>query len=69
MGGRHSSMVSSATTILRLRVRIPSTPSKLFSICIIEIVSKKITKINKKEAGIGPLKNLCKTLKSIFAPT
>ena len=40
-GGRHSSMVSSVPTILRLWVRIPSTPSKLFSICIIEIVMRK----------------------------
>ena len=40
-GGRHSSVVSSAPTILRPRVRIPSTPSMLFSICIIEIVSRK----------------------------
>ena len=29
-GGRHSSVVSSAPTILRPRVRIPSTPSTLF---------------------------------------
>ena len=39
-GGRHSSVVSSAPTILRPRVRIPSTPSMLFSICI-EIVTRK----------------------------
>ena len=31
-------MISSAPTILRPRVRIPSTPAMLFSICIIEIV-------------------------------
>ena len=37
---RHSSMVSSAPTILQPRVRIPSTPSTLFSICI-EIVRKE----------------------------
>ena len=30
LGGRHSSVVSSAPTILRPRVRIPSTPSMLF---------------------------------------
>ena len=40
-GGRHSSMVLSAPTILRPWVRIPSTPSMLFSICIIEIVTRK----------------------------
>ena len=32
-GGSHSSVVSSAPTILQPRVRIPSTPSMLFSIC------------------------------------
>ena len=37
----HSSVVSSAPTILRPRVRIPSTPTMLFSICIKEIVSRK----------------------------
>ena len=41
LGGRHSSMVSSVPTILRPQVQIPSTPSMLFSICIIEIVSSK----------------------------
>ena len=40
MGGHHSSMVLSAPTILRPRVRIPCTPSMLFSICI-EIVTRK----------------------------
>ena len=38
LGGRHCSMVSSAPTILQPLVRIPSTPSMLFSICIVEIV-------------------------------
>ena len=32
--GRHSSVVSSAPTILRPRVRIPSTPSMLFQFVI-----------------------------------
>ena len=41
LGGCHSSVVSSATTILWPRVKIPSTPSMLLSICIIEIVTKK----------------------------
>ena len=40
-GGRHSSVVLSAPTILRPQVQIPSTPSMLFSICIIEIVLRK----------------------------
>ena len=39
-GGRHSSVVLSAPTILQPRVQIPSTPSTLFSICI-EIVTRK----------------------------
>ena len=33
--GRHSSVALSAPTILRPRVQIPSTPTTLFSICII----------------------------------
>ena len=49
--GRQSSVVSSAPTILRLQVRIQSTPPTLFSICI-EIMTKKNE--NKKEAGIWP---------------
>ena len=40
LGGCHSSMVSSAPTILRPWVQIPSTPSTLFSIYI-EIVIRK----------------------------
>ena len=39
-GGHHSSVVSSAPTILQPRVRIPSTPSTLISICI-EVVMRK----------------------------
>ena len=35
---RHSSMVSSAPTIMQPQVRIQSTPSTLLTICIIEIV-------------------------------
>ena len=41
LGGRHSSVVLSAPTILPSQVRIPNTPSTLFSIYIIEIVIKK----------------------------
>ena len=41
MGGRHSSLVSSVPTILWPRVRIPCTPSTLFSICFIVIVIRK----------------------------
>ena len=32
LGGRHSSMVSSAPTILRLQVQVPSTPTTISSI-------------------------------------
>ena len=56
MGGRHSSVVSSAPTILRPWVRIPCTPFTLFSICIIEIAMRKITKINKKRPGLAHFK-------------
>ena len=45
---RHSSVVSSSPTILRPRVRIPSTPSTLFSICI-EIVTRNNE--NKQKRG------------------
>ena len=48
LGGRHSSVVSSAPTILQPRVQIPSSPSMLFSICI-----EKRTKINKKRSGLA----------------
>ena len=44
LGGRHSSMVSSAPTILQPWVQIPSTSCTLFSIYIIEIVLRKWTK-------------------------
>ena len=50
-GDRHSSVVSSTPTILWPRVRIPSTPSTLFSICI--IVSRK-WRNKQKETRIGP---------------
>ena len=42
-------MVLSAPSILRPRVRIPSTPSTHFSICIIEIVMGK--GLNKQKGG------------------
>ena len=46
--GRHSSVVLSASTILWQQVQIPSTPSTLFSICIIEIVIRKGRKETKR---------------------
>ena len=36
-----SSVISSAPTIMRPQVRILSTPSMLFSICVIEVVMRK----------------------------
>ena len=57
LGSRHSSVVSSAPTILRPWVRIPSTPSMLFSICITYWnCNEKRTKINKKRPGLAHLK-------------
>ena len=47
-GGRHSSVVSSAPTILRPRVRIPSTPSMLFQF-VIDLWCKKDE--NKRKRG------------------
>ena len=37
VGGRHSSVVMSAPTILRLRVRIPRTPSMLFPFVLLKL--------------------------------
>ena len=45
-------MVSSAPTILWPQLWIPSTPSKLFSICI-EIVTRKEQKLIKKRQGLA----------------
>ena len=61
---KHSSVVSSAPTILRPWVQILSTPSTLFSICIV-IVTRKRTKINKKRPGLAHFflkKHKCKIL-------
>ena len=51
--GHHSSVVSSAPTILQPWVRIPSTPSMLF-FNLYWNCNEKRTKINKQEAEIGP---------------
>ena len=57
-GGRHSSVVSSASTILWPRVRIPSTPSTLFfNLCYWNCI-EKMTKINKKRPGLAHLKKI-----------
>ena len=53
-GGRHSSMVLSAPTILRRPwVRIPSTPSTLFQFVLLKLYREK-NENKQKEAGIGP---------------
>ena len=52
-GARHSSLVLSTPTILQPRVRIPTTPSMLFSNC-----NEKRTKINKKRPGLAYLKKI-----------
>ena len=59
MGCRHSSVDSSAPSILLLRVQLPSMPSMLFSIIVkfviyLSMQCEKRTNLNKKEAGLGP---------------
>ena len=51
-GGRHSSVVSFAPTILWPRVRIPSTPSMLFQFVFLKLYQEN----KQKEAGIYPFK-------------
>ena len=53
MGGRHSSVVSSAHTILQPWVQIPSTPSKLFQFVLLKLYREN-DENQQKEAGIGP---------------
>ena len=53
---RHGSVVSSAPTILQPPVRIPSTPSTLFSI-FMQLWWEK-NENRQKEAGIGPFKKV-----------
>ena len=50
--GRHSSVVLPVPTILWPKVRIPSTISTLFSIGIIEIVTRKGQKGTKKRPAL-----------------
>ena len=64
-------MVSSAPTILRPWVWVPSTPSTLFSICN-WYWNENRTKINEKEAGIGPYFNkphFWSTVTTFYTPT
>ena len=58
-GYRHSSVDSSALSILLPRVQLPSTPSTLLSFIVkfvryLSLQSEKRTKINKKDAWFGP---------------
>ena len=53
MGGRHSSVVSSAPTNLQPRVQIPRTPSMLFFNLYYWNCIEKITKINKTRPGLA----------------
>ena len=54
LGCRHSSVDSSAPSILLPRVRVPSTPSMLFSIYICHLNwNVKRMKINKKRPGLA----------------
>ena len=79
-GCRHSSVDSSAPSILLPRVRVPSTPSTLFSIYIVQIVNLSFelecekNKNIQKEAGIGPFlkknKNkICETPCTVSNPS
>ena len=62
MGHRHSSVDSSAPSILPPQVWVPSTPSLLFSIYIVQIVHLSFEldcendETKQKEAGIGLFK-------------
>ena len=47
-------MVSSAPTILRPQVRIPSTPSMLFQFVLLKLYRENNENKKQKEAGIGP---------------
>ena len=54
---RHSSVDSSALLILLLRVQVPCTPSKLFSILKVYLsleLECEMKENKQKEAGIGP---------------
>ena len=67
LGCRHSSVDSSAPSILPPRVRLPSMPSTLFSIIVkfvlyLSMQCEKRTKINRKEAGFGPFFLIQKSL-------
>ena len=54
-GCRHSSVESSAPTILPPRVRVPSMPSTLFHLFVLYLSCEK-NENKQKEAGFGPFK-------------
>ena len=56
MGGCHSSLASSVPSILQSRVRIPSTPSTLFTIYIIDVKMRKECKWTKKWPVLAHIK-------------
>ena len=57
MGCRHSSVDLSAPSILLPWVKVPSGDLRFYQI-IIELCDVEKTKMSKKQAGIGPLKEL-----------
>ena len=65
-GGRHSSVALSAPTILQPRVRIPSTPSTLFSIVLLKLMRKE-RKYTKKRLGWPIKKNYGKIIHYIIS--
>ena len=55
MGYRHSSVDLSVPTILAPRVRVPSTPSTLFSFIVFVLyLSREKNENKQKEAGVCP---------------
>ena len=69
-GGHHGSVVSAAPTNLQSWVRIPVTPPTLFRIWNYNRKrNEKRTKINEKEARIGPRLKKFKPLLCLFSST
>ena len=65
MGGRHSSVLLSARTILQPWVQIQSTSSTLFSTCIIEVGMRKGQKQKQKRGQDDPYLNKYRLLKLV----
>ena len=63
-GCLHSSVDLSAPTILLPQIRVPSTPSTLFSfIVFVQYLSCEKNENKQKEAGFGPFKKINVTIK------